>query len=117
MCQSHDKNSVVTPAGKTDHYSRKIIGPLIPFAKFGIGLFITGLNIATRIFIVIPVYSFWLMAFVYFNEGLFNIHAYFDGILKTSFAAAILYVAIYITMCLMFGLSCRIIHGNLRHIR
>lgn len=117
MCVSHDKNSAITPAGKTGHYSRKIIGMLIPFAKFGIGLFMTGLNIATRIFIVIPIYSFWLVVFIYFDEGLFNIYAYFDGILKTSFAATVLYIAIYITTCLMFGLPCRIIHRNLSDIR
>lgn len=117
MCQSHDNNSAVTPTGKTGHYSRKIIGTLIPFAKFGVGLFMTCLNIATRIFIVIPVYSFWLIVFIYFEEGLGNINAYFYGVLKTSFAAAVLYVAIYITMCLIFGLPCRIIHKNFRNIR
>ncbi len=117
MCQSHDKNSAVTPAGDTGHYSRKIIGALIPFAKFGVGLFMTCLNIATRIFIVIPVYSFWLIVFIYFEEGLGNINAYFDGVLKTLFLAAVLYVSIYIVMSVMFVIQCRIIHKNFRNIR
>lgn len=77
----------------------------------------TCLNIATRIFIVIPVYSFWLIAFIYLEEGLGNINAYFYGVLKTLFAAAVLYVSIYIVMSIIFGLQCRIFHKNLRNIR
>ncbi|HEN3636750.1 TPA: hypothetical protein U5E40_001345 [Yersinia enterocolitica] len=123
MCQSARENVNATSenteinheANKTPVNKRTFLfSNLVNFAngtiRFIFGVIMTLLNIIARVLILMPVISFWLVVFVYFDEGIGNIGLYFELILSVSLFVSVLFVLIDVVFCIIFKRQCRLIY-------
>ncbi|HHL2459795.1 TPA: hypothetical protein ACQ30S_004135 [Yersinia enterocolitica] len=118
MCQSARENVNAVPenteinhdANKRTFSSANLVNFAHGTMRFIFGVIMTLLNIIARVLIFMPVLSFWLVVFVYFNEGLGNIGLYFELILSTSLFVSVLFVLIDVFFCIIFKRQCRLIY-------